>query len=107
MIEIQSNSLEARVIKILLKVYPITITELRSKLGVSEKALTRVIKGLIVKGHISLEELPDKTYIRLKRSDFIFIGRKETQKKALKHTREKKTKYKRVGDQKADDMMYG
>ncbi|UCH88030.1 MAG: transcriptional regulator [Thermoplasmata archaeon] len=106
MIEIESGSLEARVIKVLLKTYPITTDELRDKLGISEKKLVRVLKGLASRGFISFDELPDKTYIRLNRLDFQFIGHKETQKKALKHVKEKKRKYKRVGDQNSDEMMY-
>lgn len=107
MIEMESSSKEARVIKILLKTYPITIEELRVKLGWSEKALERVVKGLLSRGLISLEPLPEATYIRLKRMDFKFIGRKETQKKALKHKKEKKPKYKRKGDVHDEEMMYG
>ena len=106
MIEITTGGLEARVLTILLKVYPITIEELQSKLGVSEAALTRVLKGFESRGFISYDKLPDKTYIRMNRFDFKFIGRKETQKKALKHVKEKKKKYKRVGDQHSDDLMY-
>jgi predicted transcriptional regulator len=102
-----SGSKEARVIKILLKIYPITVEELRGKLGWSEKALERVIKGLQSRGLISLEPLPEATYIRLNRLDFKFIGRKETQKKALKHKKEKKPKYKRKGDVHDEEMMYG
>ena len=103
----ESSSKEARVIKILLKIYPITIGELRDKLGWSEKALERVIKGLLSRGLITLEPLTDATYIRLSRFDFKFIGRKETQKKALKHKKEKKPKYKRKGDVHDEEMMYG
>ena len=104
--EIQSNTLDARVLRILLKVYPITVEELVEKVGVSEKKLERVLKGFVSRGFITLEPLGDKTYIRLNRMDFHFLGRKETQKKSLKHVKEKKKKYKRVGDCASDDMMY-
>ena len=107
MIEMESSSKEARVIKILLKIYPITVEELRDKLGWSEKALERVVKGLLSRGIISLDPLSEATYVRLNRMDFKFIGRKETQKKALKHKKEKKPKYKRKGDVHDEEMMYG
>lgn len=93
-------------LRILLKVYPITKEELLGKLGVSEKKLDRVLKGFLSRGFITIEPLEGTTYIRLTRMDFHFIGRKETQKKALKHVKEKKKKYKRVGDKASDDMMY-
>ena len=106
MIDIESGSLEARVLRILLKVYPITTEELQAKVGISEQALMRILKGFASRGFISFDELPDKTYIRMNRFDFKFIGRKATQKKALKHVKEKKRKFKRVGEQADEDMMY-
>jgi predicted ArsR family transcriptional regulator len=106
MIEIQSGSLEARILKILLKTYPVTTAELLDKTGISEKALMRVLKGFASRGFVSFDELPDKTYVRLNRQDFHFIGRKATQKKALKHEKEKKRKFKKVGDQASDEIMY-
>jgi predicted transcriptional regulator len=89
MIEIKSGTLEARVLKAMLKQYPITIDELQAKLGISEHALKRVLKGFLTRGFISFDELPDKTYIRMNRFDFKFIGRKE-----------------RIGDKSDEEMMY-
>jgi DNA-binding HxlR family transcriptional regulator len=86
MIEIERGSLEARIIEVLLEVYPITIEELRKELSLSEKMLERGIKRLQVKGIIELEPLPDKVYIRLLRRDFRFIGRKVTQRRPIKRS---------------------
>jgi predicted ArsR family transcriptional regulator len=84
MIEIEKNTLEAKILEILMEVYPITVQELIKELGISEKIVERGLKKLQAKGIISLDILPDKSYIRLQRRDFHFIGRRETQKKALK-----------------------
>ncbi len=90
MIEIERGSLEARIIEVLLEVYPITVEELREELSLSEKMLERGLKRLQTRGIIALEPLPDKVYIRLLRRDFHFIGRKVTQRRPLKRSGGKK-----------------
>lgn len=90
MIEIERGSLEARIIEVLLEVYPITVQELREELSLSEKMLERGLKRLQTRGIIGLEPLPDKVYVRLIRRDFHFIGRKVTQRKPLKRKGGKK-----------------
>lgn len=85
MIEIEKNTLEAKIIEILLEVYPITVEELVKELGLSKQMVDRGLKRLLTREIISLDILPDKTYIRLLRRDFHFIGRRVTQRKALKH----------------------
>lgn len=84
MIEIERSSLEGRIIDVLMEVYPITVKELRDELNISEKSLELGIKRLQTRGIIELETLPDKTYIRLIRRDFKFIGRKASQRTAIK-----------------------
>jgi len=85
MIEIERSSLEGRIITVLMEVYPITLQELKDELKLSEKSLERGIKRLQTRGIIELEILPDKVYIRLLRRDFKFIGRKASQRTAIKH----------------------
>ena len=84
MIEIERGTIEAKIIEVLLEVYPITIADLQRELSLPEKTIERGIKRLQTRGIIQLEPLPDKTYIRLQRKDFHFIGRKATQRKPLK-----------------------
>jgi DNA-binding MarR family transcriptional regulator len=86
MIEVERGTIEAKIIEVLLEEYPITITDLQKELSMSEKILERGIKRLQIRGIIELEPLPDKIYIRLKRRDFHFIGRKATQRKPLKRS---------------------
>ncbi len=109
MIEIQKGSLEERVLKILFIKYPITVEDLRAELGISQGSLERVIKGFLTRKILSLDILPDKTYIRLLRRDFRFIGRHESQRRPLKHIKHKdrRAKYKPKGkSSEYDDMMY-
>ena len=84
MIEITSGTIEEQIIKILQKTYPITVTELKNRLHVSKENIMRILQKLQVKGILQLEPLPDKIFIRLKRLDFKFIGKKR-QKKFIKH----------------------
>ncbi len=100
-IEIESDSLEARLLRVLLKTYPITTANLKWELKVSSGILERTLKGLQSRGIIELEVLPDKTFVRLLRSDISFVGRKATQRKRFKH------KGKRSGKQDYDGMMFG
>ncbi len=86
MIEIERGSLEARIIEVLLEVYPITVKELKEELSLSEKMLERGVKRLQTRGIIELEPLPDKVYIRLIRRDFHFVGRKVTQRRPIKRS---------------------
>ena len=84
MIEITSGTKEEQIIKILQKTYPITVKDLKKRLHISEENLIRILQKLQIKGILQLEPLPDKTFIRLKRQDFKFIGKKR-QKKFIKH----------------------
>ncbi len=89
MIEIVNGTLEEQIIKLLQKTYPITIIDLEKKLHISRNMIIRVLQKLQVKGIVQLEPLPDKTYIRLIRRDFRFVGKKR-QKKFIKHHSGKK-----------------
>jgi len=109
MIEIKKGSLEERALRVLFEKYPITVAELREELNVSKGAVERLVKGLMARGIIKVDKLPDKSFILLQRRDFTFIGRHESQRKALKHIRRKdrKAKLKPKGPSGADDdMMY-
>lgn len=65
---------EARIVRILVDWYPITVEELRDELSVRKDVLDRALKALAVKGVIALEPLPDKTYIRLLMPDIDLSG---------------------------------
>jgi predicted transcriptional regulator len=94
MIEITAGTIEEQIIRFLQKTYPVTISDLEKNIHISKENIVRVLQKLQVKGIVQLEPLPDKTYIRLLRHDFSFIGKKR-QKKFIKHySRGKKQEFK-------------
>jgi len=103
-IQIDSDNLEARLLKLLMKGENITLKEAAKELNVSTRKLERVVKSLVSKGIISIDELPDKKYLRLERSDIQFHGTNPSQEKTLKRKRSKKPKEK--GSKKSREMMY-
>ncbi|MDH7517249.1 MAG: MarR family transcriptional regulator [Candidatus Thermoplasmatota archaeon] len=84
MIEITTGTIDEQIIKILLKTYPVTVNDLEKILHLPKTTIMRFLQKLQSKGILRLEPLPDKTYIRLLRHDFSFIGKKH-QKKFIKH----------------------
>ncbi len=102
MIEIKSGTIEEQIIKVLQKTYPITLSDIEEKLHISKDKILRTLQKLQVKGIIQLEPLSDKIFIRLKRNDFTFVGRKR-QKKFVKHRSSSKKKY---DTENYDDIMY-
>lgn len=90
MIEIKTGTLHERIIRILQKTYPVTIADLQKKLRVSRTILRRDLLKLRTKGILCLEPLPGKTFIRLLRHDFSFIGKRRGQRKFIKHSKRKK-----------------
>ncbi len=84
-VEILENTLEARIIHLLLEMYPVTLRDLERELKVRPTVLERTVKALALRNIVELEPLPDRTYVRLMRMDFSFVGRKESQRKRVKH----------------------
>jgi len=101
MIEIECGTLEERIIRELQKTYPITVSQLKVRIGISERLLIRELEKLQARGILLLEPLPDKVYIRLLRSDFRFVAKK-SQKKFIKRSQ------KRIESAKEpeDEVMY-
>ena len=104
--QVDSDTLEAKVIKLLMEGKPITLKEVARELHISERKIERVVKGLASRGIVEIEELPDKKYLRLKRSDISFHGTNPSQEKALKHKKSKRQKNKKK-ENRSTDMMYG
>jgi DNA-binding transcriptional ArsR family regulator len=101
MIDITIGSLEEQIIKLLKKTYPITIFEIAQKLRRSQREIEWVLKKFQIKGIVKLDQLPDKTYVRLLRNDFQFVGSKQ-QRKTVKHT----TGQKKEDIENYDGIMY-
>jgi len=101
MIEITTGTIDEQIIRILLKIYPVTIDDLGKRLHLSKNTIQRVLQKLQTKGILRLEPLSDKTYIRLLRHDFSFIGKKH-QRKFIKH----KTTSKKKPPKNYEGIMY-
>ncbi len=101
MIEIKGGTIEEKIIKQLQKKYPISIKDLEEKIHISRVRIIRVLQRFQVKGIVQLESLPDKTFVRLIRSDFKFVTKKR-QRKFIKHRHAKK-QYQAPED---DSIMY-
>lgn len=101
MIEITIGSLEQRIIKLLQEAYPITTFEIAQKLKISQREIERVLKKFQIKGIVKLDRLPDKTYVRLLRNDFRFVGSKQ-QRRTVKHS----TGHKQEQTADYDGIMY-
>ena len=101
MIEITTGTLEEQIIKFLQKNYPVTVSDVEENLNLSKQVVMRVLNKLQVKGIVQLEPLPDKTYIRLLRNDFSFVG-KRRQRKFKKH----RTTGKKQEPKEYDGIMY-
>jgi DNA-binding MarR family transcriptional regulator len=87
---IKEDTVEARILHILLEAYPVTVKDIEWELKVGPARVQRTLKALASRGIIELEKLPDKTYVRLLRSDISFIGRKPSQRRRVKHRGKKR-----------------
>lgn len=102
MIEIKKDTLDERILKILINRYPVKSSELRNELGVKESIIQNSLNKLCQKKIIELEILPDETFIRLIRSDLSFRGINPVQKRGVI---QKRTKREKVDEY--EGMMYG
>lgn len=104
-IQIDKDSLESRLLKFLMEQEePVTLEETAKELNVSKKKLEKIVKSLVSRGILQLDELPDKKYLRLVRTDIQFHGTKSSQRKAVKR---KRGKINDKGSKKSRDMMFG
>lgn len=104
-IQLDNDSLEAKLVRLLLRDIPITLEEAARELKVSEDKLRRCIKGLVSRGILQVEGQPDMNYLRLIRRDFSFHGTNPSQEKTLKHRRSRTKK--KNDEKRSADIMYG
>jgi len=95
MIQINKDSLEARILRFLMQNYPVTLKELSQELKIKESTLKPKLDELRKMGILEFDHLPDKTFIRLLRSDFNFVGIRPEQRRGLmkKFSKHKKEDY--------------
>jgi DNA-binding MarR family transcriptional regulator len=110
MVQVNARSIEAKILKVLLEKYPIDTLEIVEKTHLSKQEVERTLKGMEARGWLIIERLPERSFVRLRRFDFTFLGRDETQRKAVKHKKKdrKKKSIKKAlqKDDHDDDMMY-
>lgn len=70
------NKTQERIIKILMKKYPVTIDEIVREMGMRKDTVEKEIKKLVEEGIIGLDILPDKIFVRLLRRNFMFFKEK-------------------------------
>jgi predicted transcriptional regulator len=99
-----TSSLEAKILLLLVEVYPITIDEIADYLKSSKTKVKNSIKVLAKKGLIALEPLPDKVFVTLASGDFQFTGRETEQ---VKKVQEKLKKRQQQPIEDYEGMMYG
>ena len=104
-IEMDADTLEAKIIKLLMDGRPLTIKETADELKVSNSRVKRAVKGLASRGIINIQELPDKKYLRLERTDIKFHGTNPTQDQKIKKKKQKKEEEDK-GSEKSREMMY-
>lgn len=110
MVQVNSKSIEAKILRVILERYPIDDKEVVERTGLSPRDVERILKGMEARGWVNLERLPDKMFIRMNRFDFTFLGRDETQRKAVKHKSKDRDRKKKkeilMKDEHDDEMMY-
>ncbi len=82
---LEEGTIDARIVRLLMEMYPCTVRDLERELRARADVLDRALKGLATRGVVELDPIPGRTYVRLLRSDFSFVGRKESQRKRVKH----------------------
>lgn len=101
--EFDTSSLEAKILLLLMEVYPITSAEITDYLKSKRQKVDRALKKLAGLGLILLEPLAEKTFVTLVSGNFRLKGQKTEQ---LKDVEEKLKKRKR-GKTEYDGMMFG
>ena len=101
-LEVLEDTLESRIIHLLLEMYPATTEDIERELKVKRALVDRTLRGMVSRGIVEVEPLPGRTFVRLLRYDFAFVGRKVSQRKRVKHHGKKPDKPKEY-----DGPMFG
>ncbi|MBI5001285.1 MAG: hypothetical protein HZB92_07165 [Euryarchaeota archaeon] len=76
MIEVDEDSIEGRILRILLEAYPITKRELQKELKAPPKKVEMALISLQRRGVLGIEGTGDTRFITLVRADILFHSRK-------------------------------
>ena len=101
--KLDSSSLEAKIVKFLREIYPVTLRDIRREFRQPKGRLDLALKRLEQAGIIELEFLPDRTYVRLVKA-VGSVGNRPVNGKAIKH---EKGRAKPRSSSDGDSVMYG
>ena len=93
-----TSSLEAKILLLLVEVYPITDRDIAEYLGTSHRKVEACLKVLAKKGLVRLEPLPEVNYVTLASGNFSFRGKETEQLKKVREKMEKRKQFKARDD---------
>ena len=105
-VTIQSGSEEEKIVRFILKKYPVTNMDIARALGIKLDRVNLILMKLEKRGVIQLDVLPDVWYVRMISGDIRFVGTNPTQQKKLKHKKSKKKKKLLKKRDNYEGMMY-
>jgi predicted transcriptional regulator len=100
-----TSSLEAKILLLLVEVYPITDKDIARYLETSQRKVNACLQGLVKKGLVRLEPLPDTNFVTIASGDFQFKGRETEQLKKVQEKMDKRKKFKTPDED--NSAMYG
>ncbi|MBA3045736.1 MAG: hypothetical protein KKH41_09220 [Candidatus Thermoplasmatota archaeon] len=100
-----TSSLEAKIILLLIEVYPITNKDIAEYLGTSTRKVDACLQTLAKKGLVNLEPLPDTNFVTLASNNFQFKGKETEQLKKVQEKLKKRKEFKTPDED--NSAMYG
>ncbi len=100
-----TSSLEAKILLLLVEVYPITDKDIARYLETSQRKVSACLQGLVKKGLVRLEPLPDTNFVTIASGDFQFKGRETEQLKKVQEKMKKRKEFKTPDED--NSAMYG
>jgi hypothetical protein len=85
MYEVDEGSVEGRILRILMELYPATWTDVQREMGVPPNSFNKAIAGLRRSGVVGVEGTTGERYLNLLRNDILFYksGGRKRQKKPI------------------------
>ena len=105
-VTIQSGSEDEKIIRFIMKKYPITNMDIARAAGIKLDRVNLILRKFEKRGILQLDVLPDVWYVRLISGEIRFVGTNPTQQKKLKHKKRKKKKKLLKKRDTYDGMMY-
>ena len=101
--KLESSSLEARIIRFLREIYPVTMRDIKREFREPAGRIELALRRLEQAGIVEMEALPDRTYVRLVKA-VGSVGNRPVNRKAVKQEKGPKRPHSTDSD---DSVMYG